>query len=382
MAAGIYIHIPFCRKKCDYCDFYSIPLSRMNSSGRKDLVGAYLSRLIREIDERADLHFREVDTIYLGGGTPSLLDPEDVNRIIYSIHQRFTIAPGVEITIECNPEDFSVSRCTQYRDAGITRVTLGIQTMNERLHGILGRSARPVMPREIEEFISVKGIAHCCDIIAGIPGQTESDLFEDLTALCSFMPEHISAYILTIEESTPICTRIRPTPAMESSQRILFRQLMDFLKSRGYIHYEISNFALPGHESRHNMKYWTWHDYFGFGAGAHSFIDNQRFINDLMVGDYIRADRILLREDIRGLNARMAEFFMTGLRLLDGISMNRFKEVFSIPIPDELSDRIKKLSGKGQIIAGQSDGDIKIRLSEEGMFLMDSVLLELIDPLL
>jgi oxygen-independent coproporphyrinogen-3 oxidase len=130
------------------------------------------------------------------------------------------------------------------------------------------------------------------------------------------------------------------------------------------------------------MKYWKWQDYFGFGAGAHSFVHGRRLINDLKVDDYVRAERMPLREDIRGLNARMAEFFMTGLRLLDGISKNRFQEIFAIPIPDDIAGRIEVLSGRGMIAVEQSEGDVKYRLSEEGMFLMDSVLIDLLDPLL
>ena len=306
MKLGVYVHIPFCREKCDYCNFYSVPLSGNSSYAEID---SYVDRVLIEMEKRADdLSGYSVDTIYFGGGTPSLVSPEQIARLIAGVRQHLRCDPEEsEISLECNPEDFSISRIEGYKQAGINRVILGVQTMQKRLHSTIGRSSALCDEILLNDFFSIDGIAHGIDLIIGVPGEREEELISDLDGILCYEPEHISAYLLSIERGTKLYGRTAPPDDYDELQRRLYLLTRERLLSNGYHHYEISNFALPSFESRHNLKYWMFMPYAGFGVKAHSFCHNERWYNDMSLSDYL-TDAVVLTRDTRNRNQMLAEF--------------------------------------------------------------------------
>ncbi|HDP79837.1 MAG TPA: radical SAM protein, partial [Spirochaetes bacterium] len=257
MSLGVYLHIPFCRQKCDYCGFYSIPVGRLDQSERAALLDRYADRLVGEIVQRVD-DFRDcaVDTVYFGGGTPSLLAPETVARVMEALSRSMGFAGGpVEVTLECNPEDFSPGRIRQYGDAGINRVVLGLQTLERENREFIGRSSSVISRGLAEEFMAVEGIGHCLDLIIGIPSKKRY-LPDEIGMIAALGADHISAYLLSVEEHTPLAGRFVEPEEFQELQREAFMATRAALMARGYHHYEVSNYCLPGKESRHNMKYW------------------------------------------------------------------------------------------------------------------------------
>ena len=380
MKLGVYVHIPFCREKCDYCNFYSVPLSGNSSYAEID---SYVDRVLIEMEKRADdLSGYSVDTIYFGGGTPSLVSPEQIARLIAGVRQHLRCDPEEsEISLECNPEDFSISRIEGYKQAGINRVILGVQTMQRRQHSTIGRSSALCDEILLNDFFSIDGIAHCIDLIIGVPGEREEELISDLDGILCYEPEHISAYLLSIERGTKLYERTAPTDDYDELQRRLYLLTRERLLSNGYHHYEISNFALPSFESRHNLKYWMFMPYAGFGVKAHSFCHNERWYNDMSLSDYL-TDAVVLTRDARNRNQMLAEFLMTGLRMLRGISARNFERVTGGGIPMEVMERAREMRDSGFIELVSEEDDLFMRLTEEGIFLMDSVLSRLTESLI
>lgn len=381
MKLGVYVHIPFCREKCDYCNFYSVPLS--GSSCYEDEINSYIDRVLIEIEKRAgDLSAYSVDTIYFGGGTPSLLSPEQVARVIAGVRLHLRCEPeGSEISLECNPEDFSIPRIEGYRQAGINRVVLGVQTLHKRLHSTIGRSSAICDEILLNDFFSIGGIAHGIDLIIGIPGEREDELISDLEGILRYEPEHISAYLLSIERGTKLYERTLLSDDYDELQRRLYLLTRERLLRGGYYHYEVSNFALPSFESRHNLKYWMFMPYAGFGVKAHSFYHNERWYNDMSLSDYL-TNAVVLTRDARDRNQILAEFLMTGLRLLRGISVRDFERMTGSDIPMEVMERVKGMRDDGFMELVSEDGDLFIRLTEDGIFLMDSLVLQLTESLI
>ncbi|OHD64812.1 MAG: hypothetical protein A2176_10870 [Spirochaetes bacterium RBG_13_51_14] len=381
MTAGIYIHIPFCRKKCDYCNFYSVPAGRFGADG--EVPEAYMARLHAEIRKRLPgMDISGADTIYFGGGTPSLMTPAQIWGVLDMLGEIAIIERGAEITLEMNPGDASRGRLTAYRDAGVNRIVLGVQTFSGRLHRLIGRSAEPCTARDLDMFFSVPGIDGCIDLITGIPSQSEPELNRDIDLAAAYRPRHISAYLLSVEKKTPLGGRFHGGPAAEDDQRRLFELTMARLQARGYEHYEISNYALPGFESRHNMKYWSFEPYAGFGPGSHSFMNNERSFNAMPVHEYIQSEQTIIEHDPRPAGSAAAEYFLTGLRLIRGISIRDAERRLEVTLPESVLARIMKAEEGGTIIADRSDGDLRIRLSAEGIVLSDSVIYDIVEPLL
>jgi oxygen-independent coproporphyrinogen-3 oxidase len=379
---GVYIHIPFCRRKCDYCNFYSIPTARSTLDGR-ELISSYIDRLLVEIEERSgDLGKYSVDTIYFGGGTPSLLSPEQLERVMncLRLNLRFESGP-LEISLECNPDDFSIDKIEGYKHAGISRVVLGVQTLNSRLHSIIGRTAELCNEALLNDFFSIDDIVHAIDLIIGIPGEGDGELISDLDGILRFEPEHISAYLLSIERGTMLYERYVPSDDYDTLQRRLFMLTVKELLCRGYNHYEISNFSLPSFESRHNLKYWRFMPYAGFGAGAHSFYDNERLYNAMSVSDYLTG-KVILTRDERDRDQTMAEFLLTGLRMLSGISLRDFEREIGCEMSVELIKRAEELQNGGFIELVSRGDDIVLKLTGEGIYLMDSIVFHLLEPLI
>ncbi len=382
MKIGVYIHIPFCRKKCDYCNFYSIPIERHEDIERETLIDRYINRLLKEIEERgAEFKDYEVDTIYLGGGTPSLLPAAHLLSILEKIRHNFSTGKEIEITVECNPGDFSIEGIKEYVSFGVNRVVLGVQTLNSRLHSEVGRSSQICDEEMIADFFGIRNIVHCIDLMTGIPGQTEGELLSDLSIIDRYRFEHISAYILSIEKGTALAERVKRDPERDNSQRKLFEIAIKFFKERDYSHYEVSNFALPSFESRHNLKYWQFSPYIGFGAGAHSFYKGDRFYNPSSIDGYIQGSNPLVKDE-RTKESEMIEYLFTCMRLLKGISLNDFESRLGFAMPEELLNRVKKMESEGHLVIEEMGDDTSIRFTYEGFFLMDSLLYEMTEMML
>jgi oxygen-independent coproporphyrinogen-3 oxidase len=377
---GIYIHVPFCRKKCDYCGFYSIPVFEYRPD--TGVPGAFITRCINEFEERLSGRDVSADSVYLGGGTPSLLTVEQAGRLLMSLKRRVRIDANPEITVEMNPEDVSREKLEGYRDAGVNRIVLGVQTLSERLLGVIGRSARACTKSMLDDFFSVSGMQHAIDVITGIPSQKDSELLLDLDTLAGYRPMHISAYLLSIEKNTPLGRRSNIDPAAELIQARQYELTTSQLEHHGFERYEISNYALPGGRSRHNMKYWRFEPYFGFGPGAHSFIDGERYYNEMPVADYITSVHTVLRQDYRKPESVIVEWVLTGLRLISGISITELEHRLNYPVPETVMDRIRDAQSDGKIIIDKEGGDVNIRLSPQGIIFADSVIYRIVEPLL
>jgi oxygen-independent coproporphyrinogen-3 oxidase len=333
-ALGVYVHVPFCARKCDYCGFYSVPLG--SPEALKTRTG-YAASVERDIFRRSEIfNGVNVDTIYFGGGTPSLLSPKELDSILKSLSRVASVSPDAEISIEMNPSDISNAFLGDLRSLGFNRFVLGVQTLTKKWHDTIGRAREVCALKDLELFFSAEGVAHCLDIITGIPGQDMREYAGELERLCGFGPDHISVYLLSLEKGTPLAGRMEYGDDMEALQGEAFTVTRNFLLSRGYDHYEISNFARPGFRSRHNMKYWTFRPYAGFGPGSHSFYGGERYINRMTVMEYSENPAHRLERDERGVSSAMVEYVMTGLRLLDGMSLGGFRNQFGADLPSEV----------------------------------------------
>jgi oxygen-independent coproporphyrinogen-3 oxidase len=282
---GLYIHIPFCLSKCPYCDFYSLTDLR--------LIPLWLKALEQEGELYKD-EFAAFDTLYLGGGTPSLLSASQLTALLDSLRRYFTFAPDPEITLEANPDDLTPEKLRLYLDLGVNRLSVGVQSFHEAELRFLGRRHTARQATVALERVRAADFANLSiDLIYGLPGQTPDTWEQNLTRALEFAPEHLSCYQLTLEEGTPWAALkaqgfLRPPP--EETERELFLLTSEFLEERGYLHYEISNFAKgAAHRSRHNRKYWQHLPYLGLGPGAHSFKEGVRWWNHRSLDDYSRA---------------------------------------------------------------------------------------------
>ena len=317
---GLYIHIPFCASKCFYCDFYSF----VPAAGDFE---AYAEALINEINS-TDLNGYKIDTIFFGGGTPSYMPPFLLAKI-YSALRRFDILPGAEITMEVNPGTLDMEKLDAFLNFGVNRLSIGCQSTDDKLIKLIGRRHTTAGFYDCYNNARAAGFNNInIDIMFNLPGQT-TDIFlktcEDVAAL---NPEHISAYALTVEDKTPLKKMADEnllTLPGEDAERAMYYLLKNHLKSNGYVHYEISNFAKSGYACRHNVSCWTRGEYLGFGPGACSYIDNRRFNNTKDFGAYIKADGDIkkLRENILFIDAKEAleETMFLGLRMLQGVAM-------------------------------------------------------------
>ncbi|MCL1864419.1 MAG: radical SAM family heme chaperone HemW [Spirochaetes bacterium] len=373
MDNGIYIHIPFCISKCDYCSFYSVPV--LDNA----IIDSYIMSLLREIDFITKSHEKiSVDTVYFGGGTPSLLHPKQVMMIMNFIRERFILESDSEITIEMNPNDLNYDKLNGYIDAGINRIVLGVQSLNNEMRKNIGRRGDNIDKSAIELFFSNNGYIKCIDIMAGLPGENKSILLNDLEIISSYGPEHISLYLLSVDEGTTLGKRFYPDENFENMQVDLWGVAMNFLAEKGYNHYEISNYALPGFESRHNSKYWDFTPYYGFGSGAHSFVNDKRYSNNMSILDYIESGEFKYDIEIFDKNNRIVEFIMTALRRKIGFSFDEFIAVTSIPVPKNIISELNRLIFEDMI--NFENG--RYFLSKNGIYYADRVIYRLAEEYL
>lgn len=347
---GIYIHIPFCKQKCYYCDFISY-------SDKCNQISNYIDSLIKEI-EGFDFSNYKVTSIYIGGGTPSYVDSKYIKQILTKLHKKVDFKE-VEITIEVNPGTVTRKKLQDYKEQGINRISIGLQSTKDRLLRQIGRI------HTYQEFLEAYYLAKevgfkniNVDLMLGLPNQTIQDLKESLNKIIELNPNHVSVYSLIVEEETKIAKLLQEgkieLPA-EEQERNMYWYVKNLLELNGYHHYEISNFAKEGKESRHNMNCWNQEEYIGFGVAAHSYINNVRFSNTSNIEEYIENmdnanyQKNVTIEEKQTLEDKRNEFMMLGFRKLDGVNISKFKEKF-IENPIFLyRDKLNKLSAEGLI---------------------------------
>ncbi len=346
---GLYIHIPFCIKKCPYCDFYSTADSR--------LIPAWLDAVKREI-----LLYREYSssfsTLYFGGGTPTVINEHAMRELVGFLHENFTFLPGAEKTIEANPNDLSRENLKMLRDLGFNRISLGVQSFDRELLEFLERRHTVYEAEQAIELIREAGFSNLnIDIMYAIPGQTRDKWISTLSRAVSFKPEHVSCYQLTLKEGTPFWNlRKNSTICMpeETDEEAFFLETAKFLKHRGYLHYEVSNFARDmKYVSVHNSLYWKHHPYLGLGPAAHSFFNNTRWWNCKSVKQYLKSFEdgntpVEGREELTDDQLRLESLFLN-FRTTGGMdieSFQTFKRVGTVLPILEKSNLVKIKDGR------------------------------------
>jgi oxygen-independent coproporphyrinogen-3 oxidase len=379
---GVYVHWPFCARKCPYCDFFTFGREHPQFESSKSYLGA----LVEEIEtarERFGINEpAAIDTIYFGGGTPSLMAPEEIEFVLGAVRTSFKVAHGAEITMEVNPTAAEVERLRAARGLGVNRLSVGCQSFNEKFLQILGRDHDAPMARRALERIREIGFENCSlDLMFGLPGQTLEEFREDLETAIAIGPEHVSAYGLTLHEGTPFKRWHRegrwrlPESEIEAA---MFELLIERLGEAGYVHYEISNWARLGLESRHNSKYWRRCDVFAFGASAHGVIGGARYSNPRDLGRYMGSGELASRSLAvaesapESQRARAGEAMMLALRRIGGVTWDELEEWIGEDPRVIYKCEIEKLFGEGLIAAD----DERVSLTRRGILLADSVMEE------
>ena len=376
MRAGVYIHIPFCRSRCSYCDF---------ATGAFDapLAGRYVRVVTDEIGAfklpAGNVAAAEVDTIYLGGGTPSLLAPAQVEQLLAAVRKRFIVANGAEVTMELNPGTVTPDSLRAFRAAGVNRASFGLQTFDDEALRRLGRTHTAADARQTFQNLRTAGFDNISfDLIAGLPGQTLPDWSRNLDEALALQPEHLSLYLLEVHEGTPLAEQLRrgmwPEPDADVAVE-MYQLLFARTATAGYEHYEISNFCRPDRESRHNLKYWTNQPYYGFGCSAHSYDGTSlRWANERDTARYVEliaAGRGAVVETTE-LNLREAssEALFLGLRLLTrGVDLRQHQTQFGADVRAAYADDLARFTEAGLI---EISNDV-LRLTRSGALLSNEV---------
>ena len=347
--AGIYLHIPFCEHKCHYCDFYSV-----TTASRQE---AFMAAMMTEIELRREPDW-SVDSIYFGGGTPSLLPPDFYARVLAALQTAFHLEADIEITLEANPGTIDLAGLTDYRGAGINRLNLGLQSFNDRHLRFLGRIHTAAQARNAVEMARRAGFDNLgLDMIYGLPGQTRRAWQADLERSLARAPEHLACYMLTYEQDTPLWQdRLHGghRPAGEAETAALFQTSVDVLCAAGFEHYEISNFAAARQwRSRHNSKYWARTPYAGFGPAAHSFRGARRSWNTADLADYMEklGQGLWPEAGYEELDEvqQMIETVFLGLRLAAGVDLSAFTRRFGQPLETRAAAVIQPLVDAGYL---------------------------------
>lgn len=372
---GIYIHIPFCKKKCKYCDFISFCSNEKN-------INKYFNALTKEIQN--SLINKKVSTIYIGGGTPSLVDSKYICQVLEILMNKFEIEENAEITIEVNPGTVDNKKLEDYKRAGINRLSIGLQSTHNRILDLIGRI------HTFEEFKNTYEIARKIgfeninvDLMLAMPTQTESELLESLNEVISLNPKHISIYSLILEDGTEL-NRLVENGELEllddKIERKMYWKTKSILEKNGYIHYEISNFAKKGFESKHNVSCWNQDEYIGFGLASHSYINNKRFSNTNNFEEYVKniedneSEKNIIVHELQDRQSKAKEYMMLGFRKIDGISISEFERKFRINPLFYFRFEIEKLVNEDLI---EVDLD-NIKLTKTGLDLANLVFEEFV----
>ena len=373
---GLYIHIPFCRSKCAYCDFYSLA----GAEERMDDYCRALERHLAEVAPQAECH--KADTVYFGGGTPSYLGAERLCRLLGSIRKLYKVDKHAEITLEANPDSATDRKALKrLRKAGFNRLSLGVQSMDDALLQTIGRIHTRQQVQEAVAAARKAGFKNLSlDLIYGLPGQTMEQWEKTLSDALTLQPEHLSCYGLKLEEGTPLYRqRDSLTLPDDEAQADMYLYAVEYLRQNGYEQYEISNFARPGHASRHNLKYWTLGEYAGFGPGAYSDFGGVRYgyIRDL--DRYIAGELVLAESEHIPVSEREMEYIMLRLRTTEGMNIREFENRFRRRF-DPLGARLEvyadhglaqrteqgwRLTPRGFLVSNQIIGELQELLNRE-----------------
>ncbi|MDF9408337.1 radical SAM family heme chaperone HemW [Pelotomaculum isophthalicicum JI] len=367
MTLGLYIHVPFCVRKCRYCDFISYPYE-------DGAAGIYLDSLSKEIEMYGNIlpeREKVLASVFIGGGTPTCLPAEKLVFILETVRKVFYLLPECEITVEANPGTVNQESLALLRKSGVNRLSLGVQAFQDSILSVLGR---------IHTAAEATGAVHAAreagfenlnlDLIYGIPGQTGEDWLESLNQVANLDPEHIAVYGLQLEAGTPLeqavsCGGLKP--CSEDLDLFMYQTAIDYLTSRGYVHYEISNFARSGRESVHNLTYWLNQAYLGFGPAAHSYLRNERFANESTVSGYagslVQGKLPVASRETGTIRNEMAETMFLGLRLLRGVDLEAFYQRFGRRAEDIYRAEIASLREAG--LVDLADG--YLRLTAKGL---------------
>ncbi len=360
----LYIHIPFCIRKCAYCDFLSAPAA-------PEVQEAYVGQLLQEIAASKKLpEDYEAVTVFFGGGTPGILKGELLCSILRALRDRFSVREDAEITVEANPGTVNRDKLVQYREAGVNRISLGLQSADNQELKLLGRIHTWEQFLESFQLARETGFRNInVDLMSALPGQTTESVHRTLERVLALSPEHISAYSLILEEGTPFYKRYEGHPELlpsEEEERQMYYDTRDRLCACGYEHYEISNFAKPGYACRHNLGYWERRDYKGFGLGAASLLENVRYTNQTDLTEYLKGNFAGTEEPLTEQAVR-EEYFFLGLRKMEGVEPGRYREHYE--------ERIQRL--QAQQLLEEKDG--RIRLTERGTDVSNYVMAQFLD---
>lgn len=369
----LYLHIPFCVKKCAYCDFLSFPCG-------ESVQRQYVDKVIEEIGKvSAGFCGTKVSSVFVGGGTPSVLNPLWMAEILEQLYKNFEIERDAEVSMEANPGTVSKEKLSVYKKAGFNRLSFGLQSADDRELRLLGRI------HTYEEFLESFSMARECgfdnlnvDLMSALPGQTVESWMRTLKRVSALEPEHISAYSLIIEEGTPFYERYgegRGSRALpdEDTEREMYHKTKEFLKACGYERYEISNYAKRGRECRHNIGYWTGAPYLGLGLGSSSYVDGRRFKNESDLPAYLSSEPgKRMEEEILSVKDMEEEFFIVGLRMVQGVRLKEFEERFGKRAEDVYPGLMEKFIREGAAV--MENGYFK--LTDYGMDVSNYVMAE------
>lgn len=370
--AGLYIHIPFCRSKCAYCDFYSSP--------RRADTDGYIDAVLREFDLRADEISERYTTLYIGGGTPSMLSPESLDRLLHGIGRRAGITGMEEVTIEANPEDITQNSLSLYASLGINRVSIGVQSFNDTSLSAIGRSHSSQAAYKALDALASSGMNYNADLIYGQPGQSMEMWERDLEQMLHFSPPHLSAYLLSYEPGTRLYAMLANGRISEAPEELaigMYRLLCELTVKNGYGHYEISNFAKVGKQAVHNSLYWNYTPYLGLGASAHSFDGKIRRMNPCNMKVYmntISAGATACSQEDETDGNRYNDYIITSLRTSAGYSPQFALERFGSGLTTQFNRNCIGLpSGMLELLPSGN-----MRIPEREWLKSDSILRELI----
>lgn len=373
----LYIHIPFCVKKCAYCDFLSAPADQ-------DTIGRYMECLEEQlVRQAASFQEKVIDTVFIGGGTPTILQIGQLSRLLEMVQGHFALADDAEVTVEANPGTITAGKARALAEGGVNRVSLGLQSASEQELQLLGRI------HTYDDFLRSYGLVREAgirnvnvDLMSALPGQTVASYEKTLHQVLSLHPEHISAYSLIIEEGTPFYERYREDEKLrdageyprilpdEESERAMYELTGTLLADYGYERYEISNYAKSGFACRHNTGYWTGEEYLGLGLGASSYIEETRFCNTSELSEYLEEDFAPREVQHLSKNDRMAEFFYLGLRMSAGVAKSEFVRRFGLRAEAVYGDVLAELAAQELL----DDTGTRYRLTPFGRDVSNQVL--------
>ena len=369
---SLYIHIPFCKQRCFYCDFPTF-------SGKERFRKDYIEALVKEIEEKCSDYL--IKTIFIGGGTPSYLEENELEKLLITV-SKLNLSDKLEYSMECNPGTVNEEKLKIMKKYGVNRISFGLQSCNDNLLKTIGRI------HTFDEFVENYNLARevgfnniNVDLMYGLPNLTIEDWKNTLERICDLKPEHISAYSLIIEEGTAFHNlyekNILKLPS-EEDERVMDKLTKEILKANGYHQYEISNFALEGKECEHNKVYWSLKEYIGVGSASSSYIDGSRFSNTTNINDYIEKINnnvsVVIDKYENSIKDEMEEFVFMGLRMISGIDLLRFKKKFGVDINSIYKEVIEKNIKDGLLVVKED----KMFLTAKGMELSNSVMSDFI----